>query len=308
LVAATALVHEELERRGAVVAPQHALYKEACAARAATPNRTSTGFMLHKADSVVLCLPGLGSLSIANRLPAQDVEKSRDMWSPDGSKYHCPLREPAEATYLALVEKADAADGATYSFNFSPGAVTPDFTEVFVHGTVLSGVLLVGPESVTLRKQLQPYVLTEAAVAAGWMPPDGESALPQSLEQDVPPEFRYWKAADGEDPAEIRAQLVKTGLLGQGCVALVNGQPRRVVTKMFVAESYGAAPSQFAHAQLELGAVDAVAELAKAEPRLVDAADLLSVVAEVSQTVLSTQVATRTTSSSRHVPCLVWNT
>lgn len=258
LVKATASVHEEMERRGVEIAPQHALYQEALALRSASQTLQKTGSVLQGGDGIWIDLPDLGLLSVALRRPVVDLAKAVEAWSPDGSKYHLPIREPVEAAYTVQLAKADGLLEVG-PVTFSAGAITPAFTEVFVSGA-LDGVLIVGCESVTLRKDLQPYVLTDAAVAAGWMPPDGESALPPSLELDVPPELRYWKAADGEEPKEIRDQLVKSDLLGAGRVALVNGQPRRIVTKVYVSEPFGAEPATFAHALPELTAHDLLAK------------------------------------------------
>ncbi len=259
LVKATATVHEELERRGIEVSPQHALYEEALTLRKAPVTAMAKGEILQNNTAAILDLPGLGVLALPLRKVAADPALAANVFHPEGSKWHHAFREPAETGYE--VELKPATGEHVGEFTFSPGAVTKSFTEVFVSGAI-SGVLVIGPETVTLRKALQPFVLTDAAVASGWMPPDGESALPASLELDIPPELRYWKAADGEDPKEIRDQLVKSGLLDAGSVALVNGNIRRVVTKTFVAESYPAEPSLFASAQVEVEPHDVLSRCA----------------------------------------------
>jgi hypothetical protein len=97
-----------------------------------------------------------------------------------------------------------------------------------------------------LRKSVVPYVLTQSAMKTGYMPPEGESALPPSLEWDVPPELRYWKAACGQDPREIRDQLVQAQLFTEDSVRIVDDVPRRTFTKLFIAEPFPAAPDVFA--------------------------------------------------------------
>jgi site-specific DNA-adenine methylase len=78
-----------------------------------------------------------------------------------------------------------------------------------------------------------PYALTAEAVAKGWMPEDGSSGLPSSLEQAVPASYRYWKA-EGEEARSTRDALYDSGFFADDNVRMVNGQPTRVVTKMYV--------------------------------------------------------------------------
>jgi len=75
-----------------------------------------------------------------------------------------------------------------------------------------------------------PKVLTWEAVKKNIMPTLGESGLPESLESDVPPEYRYWKCASASDAARVRNALVESGLF-EGTVMEVDGEPRRVVTE-----------------------------------------------------------------------------
>lgn len=77
-----------------------------------------------------------------------------------------------------------------------------------------------------------PRVLTFDACAAGEMPELGESGLPESLEQDVPPRFRYWKCEDAEDARLVRDALVEKQLFVPGCIHIVRGEPRRVIKEL----------------------------------------------------------------------------
>ena len=66
--------------------------------------------------------------------------------------------------------------------------------------------------------------------------------MPSSLEQDVPPQFRFWKAESPADALLVREALVESGLFTSETVRLVNGDLRRVhleqVVKMFLAPAY----------------------------------------------------------------------
>lgn len=76
-----------------------------------------------------------------------------------------------------------------------------------------------------------PDVLTYEACASGTMPESG-SGLPESLEQDVPPRYRYWKCADPNDARLVRDSLVEAGIFAPGSIQLVKNEPRRVITEL----------------------------------------------------------------------------
>ncbi len=81
-----------------------------------------------------------------------------------------------------------------------------------------------------------PGVLTVEAVEAQYMPEVGHSALPLSLEGDVPAEFRYWMVSDAAQAREIRDALVEKAIFTHASIVEVDGAPRRVVTKRFLVE------------------------------------------------------------------------
>jgi hypothetical protein len=83
-----------------------------------------------------------------------------------------------------------------------------------------------------LSKTALPFVLTEEAVRARVMPPDGVSALPRSIEKMVPPELRFWKFR-GDEARAARDALVEKGVVTE--VGIVNGELRAILTKRFVA-------------------------------------------------------------------------
>lgn len=67
------------------------------------------------------------------------------------------------------------------------------------------------------------------------MPPPGIAAIPKSLMELVPQEFRYWQT-DGEEARTKRDALVMSGFFGARSIALVEGKFTRVVHKVFLHE------------------------------------------------------------------------
>jgi len=53
-----------------------------------------------------------------------------------------------------------------------------------------------------------PYVLKKRAVDQGWMPPEGVSALPKFIRQQIPKGYEYWKKK-GAAAKKLRDELVK---------------------------------------------------------------------------------------------------
>lgn len=156
-------------------------------------------------------------------------------WSPDGTDVHAPLAGPAVVPFVAAEPWADGV--AVAKFEYVVGARTASFTELFVTGDI-RGALLVGKKAITLRKSQLPYVFSEDAVAKGWMPAVGDSALPASLETDIPPDLRYWNAADAETAQAVRDYLVKSDYVHDGNVACVDGITRRVQFDVSVQEPF----------------------------------------------------------------------
>ncbi|MEW6556020.1 MAG: DNA adenine methylase [Elusimicrobiota bacterium] len=61
-----------------------------------------------------------------------------------------------------------------------------------------------------------PYVLSDRAVEELWVSPQGISALPKSIREEIPKEYRYWLLEDEKNRRAIRDKLVsaiKTGEL-----------------------------------------------------------------------------------------------
>lgn len=166
-----------------------------------------------------------------------DVAKS---FSAEGSRFFLPLTEGVPAR-----EVGDEVATSVFKVDrphVELGLQTDDAHEYFLSkGSEFFGTLRVSrptetvftryPWLVTLMPEFStPMVLKSNAP----MPPEGISALPQSLECVVPDEFRYWEMK-GADAVKARTALVASSLLAPGVVRMVEGEPRRV---SFKAEIY----------------------------------------------------------------------
>jgi DNA adenine methylase len=69
-----------------------------------------------------------------------------------------------------------------------------------------------------------PYVLSGRAVKDGWVPPQGFSALPKAVHEQVPPEYRYWQMERESERRKLRDALVDT-LAKNGCFQPDDIQP-----------------------------------------------------------------------------------
>lgn len=81
-----------------------------------------------------------------------------------------------------------------------------------------------------LGKSLIPSVLGSHAVKEKTMPPDGQSAMPESLMRVTPAEHRFWKRK-GAEARKVRDALVASGFFTEDNVRMVNGEFARVETK-----------------------------------------------------------------------------
>ena len=163
------------------------------------------------------------------------------VWSPDGSRDLLPMREPLSVAYSVPTEEGTEI-GKSW---VEEGAKTDDFEEFFLSGDV-KGTLRVTKDQAYFSSDLVPFVLTKNAV--GWMPQEGDSALPSSLERDIPEGYRYWKASENADPEAIRDTLIKEGFVSQ--VGFVGNDYRRITTKTTLSDPYPVAPHHFADPDL----------------------------------------------------------
>ena len=168
----------------------------------------------------------------------------RDMTS-HGSGEYLPFDYPATAE--AVVAKADfSGQEVSAEICFQ----SDKLLEINIDSpTLLNGLLTIskseGEHRAFMSSSHVPYVLRKEAVEAGHMPEPGLSGLPASLEQDVPPEYRYWKAAPGTDARKIRDALVLSGLFDAHLVRKVDGELRRLVVKYFLDEAQPLAANFF---------------------------------------------------------------
>lgn len=103
----------------------------------------------------------------------------------------------------------------------------------FTKNAELAGVFDVifdrdGAFKAKIRKDnLVPAVLSPRARVEKWMPPEGVSGLPSTLEVLVPEELRYW-LHKGERALELRNALIDSQFIAKDRLALVNGEIRMV--------------------------------------------------------------------------------
>jgi hypothetical protein len=272
VVKAAAVLEEELERRSLLGEPgESALYQEATTARENHIRRSMTSKLLMCHDGTFIDLPG-GAITIENQRTIDKIDNLvgdellkavAKRWSPDGSRFVVSSRFPAEIPYhVALEMNAQHIDGVDIDeVRIERGASTDTFDEFFVVGKQVRGILKVFGQRVQFVDGFTPYVFTEQAKADGWMPPDGESALPAMLELDVPVEMRYWKAAEDSDPIEIRDMIVTSGLMKN--VGIVDGEFRRIVTKHVVPELHPVAPHDFASPDIAITPIEMASEFVR---------------------------------------------
>ena len=137
----------------------------------------------------------------------------------------------------------------TLGLEFEPGLCTPDMREVFLTGAgALAGVLrlekqaswvahLTGHEIAKgaawlakLDESLVPSVLRGFDAP---MPADGFAAMPRSLMEATPDELKFW-LAKGDEARALRDELIEAEVFTDATIKIVDGTPRRVVTKVFL--------------------------------------------------------------------------
>lgn len=166
------------------------------------------------------------------------------------------LVRPVAAQLVAKVDTMGAELSAPGT-RFEYGACTPDFVEMFISRPSSAGspagVLHVRKKdtgwAAQLAKASVPYVLSEDAVASGYMPATGESALPATLASVVPPDLRFW-LYEGEQAKRVRDALVAKSVFNADLVKSVNGELRLCMSKMFLVEPEADPPSVLTKAEL----------------------------------------------------------
>lgn len=185
-------------------------------------------------------------------------------FDPFGSRHTAPMNEPHNVD-AERVSNPDTPAVAQLAQGLAEyGLQTDDESEYFFSKGALVGILRVkrrddGAWSATMAKTLSPRVLSPEAVEAGMMPPDGYSALPESLEKIVPSEFRYWEHK-GDDARAVRDALVESGFFSDDCIKAVDGELRKVEVKYFLYEPPSGAAEKRAPAK-PLGIGGTIAKL-----------------------------------------------
>lgn len=196
----------------------------------------------------------------------QEVEKSDQLVrtaGPDGDAFFKPLLSPAQLLAVGKVGQAQPCTDRGPCLTIDTPQVEWGYQSDLYHeyfltkGERFNGILLMRqvPECgetgdgdvssgfaertgdsiwvATLAKDLLPLVLTDRAVREGWMPKDGHSGLPLSLEKAVPPEFRYWKVS-GLEAQAVRDALVKARVFAHDNVKMVNREFCHTRTKLYL--------------------------------------------------------------------------
>lgn len=87
-------------------------------------------------------------------------------------------------------------------------------------------------------KSLLPGVLKRRAVETKSMPPVGLSAMPASLMQATPREFRFWQADSEKEAREVRDALVKERVFTESTVVLDGGGEFRLAARKVLTFPY----------------------------------------------------------------------
>jgi DNA adenine methylase len=85
-----------------------------------------------------------------------------------------------------------------------------------------------------MSREALPSVLKKRTVDKGKMPPLGQSAMPKSLEDETPKEFRFWEADSEKDARRIRDDLVASNYFNSDNVKIIDGEFRKVIKKYYV--------------------------------------------------------------------------
>ena len=169
------------------------------------------------------------------------VRKHRDdehPLGPAGARYRSDL------DFESGLERVDLSKDATVSARTD--TPTDDAVVDFLTTPVVE-IAKAARDSLTLEEFRAaaidvPAVLTWEAVRKRELPALGQSGLPASLEQDVPPQMRFWKATTVADALAVREALVESGLFTTATIRKVAGELRRVVpelvVKMYAAPTY----------------------------------------------------------------------
>jgi len=199
--------------------------------------------------------------AIASVETLQQAKELAGSFDPAGSKWNKPLVAPMKlfatpkrrhpTVWLNLKDQvvkpgqtgATAMEPGVFTvlehFNVEYGMQKQEFHEYFAEGSkYFNGILyfreIKRPEGSSWAfwksKELLPTVLTKGQVDSGAMPPDGYSAMPLSLMEQTPEEYRFWTKA-GAEAKKLRDELVASKYFTPENVKLVDGKIKRVEQK-----------------------------------------------------------------------------
>ncbi len=90
-----------------------------------------------------------------------------------------------------------------------------------------------------------PYAISKRAVADGWVPPKGVSALPKRIREKVPPAYRYWRMGNERERREMRDALVAALEKGELTLPEVEKAAPLPAPQSEAAWQAGAGPEEF---------------------------------------------------------------
>lgn len=104
-----------------------------------------------------------------------------------------------------------AREGAGWAMaDYAEAGGNADAAESHKETTPRVGGAIGGYWVTTHAQDATPYVLTEEAQTAHWLPPRGQSALPRGIRERVPESQRYWQMEDQRRAFAAREELART--------------------------------------------------------------------------------------------------
>lgn len=223
-------VHKALEARS-IVADTDTLSKEVVVAGPSVL-RKYKGTFSSNSDGILFSLDNGDSWSI---LCKRDLCVDEPELTPHGSRDFLPITKngcSAQKTESTLVTTGGVSTEVEVCFH------SDEISEYYVSSGPFSGYLIfkssVDGWSCYLNTSGVPYSLSKEATLSGKLPAHGTSGIPASLEQDIPFNYQFWKAATFEDAKKVRDSLYFSDLIDDSNIQKVDGHLRRLVKRYFL--------------------------------------------------------------------------